>query len=81
VLGMTTGYGLDDNALAAYEFLIDHYQPPDNIYLFGFSRGAYAVRVLAGFIHMVGLLDRHQKNLSGSALTVYGLLLFCKHSV
>ena len=43
----------------------------DNIYLFGFSRGAYTVRVLAGFIHMVGLLRRDQLNIANYALTAY----------
>lgn len=45
VLGLMTGYGLDDNVLAAYTFLINSYEEDDNIFLFGFSRGAYTVRV------------------------------------
>jgi uncharacterized protein (DUF2235 family) len=40
VLGLATGYGLDDNVLSAYCFLVEHYAPGDKIYLFGFSRGA-----------------------------------------
>jgi uncharacterized protein (DUF2235 family) len=71
VLGLATGYGLNDKVLAAYEFLIDHYQEGDRIFLFGFSRGAHAVRVLAGFLHKVGLLSSQQKNLAGAALTAY----------
>jgi uncharacterized protein (DUF2235 family) len=71
VLGLATGYGLDDNVLAAYEFLIDHYQDGDAVYLFGFSRGAHTVRVLAGFLHMMGLLAPEQKILAGYALTAY----------
>ena len=47
-MGLATGYGLDDNVLAAYAFLVHTYQAGDQIYLFGFSRGAYTVRVLAG---------------------------------
>jgi uncharacterized protein (DUF2235 family) len=70
-LGLVTGYGLDDNVLHAYEFLIDHYEEGDQIYLFGFSRGAHTVRVLAGLIHMTGLLAPYQKNLAGAALTAY----------
>jgi uncharacterized protein (DUF2235 family) len=62
---------LDDKVLAAYEFIIDHYQDGDDIFLFGFSRGAHAVRVLAGFLHKVGLLSPQQKNLAGAALTAY----------
>jgi uncharacterized protein (DUF2235 family) len=71
VLGLATGYGLDDNVLAAYEFLIDHYEDGDAVYFFGFSRGAHTVRVLAGFLHMMGLLGSEQKNLAGYALTAY----------
>ena len=48
VLGLATGYGLDDNVLAAYEFLVRNYEDGDDIFLFGFSRGAYTVRALAG---------------------------------
>ncbi|KAJ7097685.1 hypothetical protein C8R44DRAFT_643151, partial [Mycena epipterygia] len=40
----------------AYRWLSDHYQPGDKIYLFGFSRGAHQVRVLAGMIKKVGLM-------------------------
>ena len=48
-----------------------NYEPGDRIYLFGFSRGAYTVRVLAGLIHKVGLLAPEQANLAGSGLTAY----------
>jgi uncharacterized protein (DUF2235 family) len=71
VLGLATVYGLDNNILEAYNYLIDHYQQGDQIYLFGFSRGAYTVRALAGFIHLIGILQPNQKNLCGYALTAY----------
>ncbi|MEH2469155.1 uncharacterized protein (DUF2235 family) [Nitrobacteraceae bacterium AZCC 2161] len=71
VLGLATGYGLDDNVLAAYGFLVNQYEEGDEIYLFGFSRGAYTVRVLAGLVHRIGLLSSHQSNLAGAALTAY----------
>jgi uncharacterized protein (DUF2235 family) len=71
ILGLATGYGLDDNVLSAYEFLVNNYAEGDQIYLFGFSRGAYTVRVLAGLIHKVGLLSPQQVNLAGSGLTAY----------
>ncbi|TQF33956.1 DUF2235 domain-containing protein [Bradyrhizobium sp. UNPA324] len=71
VLGLTTGYGLDDNVLSAYCFLVEHYAPGDRIYLFGFSRGAYTVRVLAGLIHKIGLIRPEQANLAGSGLVAY----------
>ena len=71
ILGLATGYGLDDNVLASYAFLVDNYQDGDAIYLFGFSRGAYTVRVLAGLIHKIGLVSPQQVNLAGAGLTAY----------
>ena len=70
-LGLATGYGLDDKVLQSYQFLVHNYREGDQIYLFGFSRGAYTVRVLAGLIHKVGLIAPEQANLAGSGLTSY----------
>jgi uncharacterized protein (DUF2235 family) len=70
-LGLVTGYGLDDNVLDAYLFLCTHYQEGDSIWLFGFSRGAYTVRVLAAFIYVIGLLKPEQLNLAPYAFTAY----------
>jgi uncharacterized protein (DUF2235 family) len=71
IFGLATGYGLDDKVLQSYLFLVRNYEPGDQIYLLGFSRGAYTVRVLAGLIHKVGLLAPEQVNLAGSGLTAY----------
>lgn len=71
VFCLGTGYGLDENVLDAYKFLIDVYEDGDKVFLFGFSRGAYTVRALAGFLHVVGLLRPEQKGLSDYALTAY----------
>ncbi|MBB3695854.1 DUF2235 domain-containing protein [Sphingomonas sp. BK580] len=71
VLSMASGAGLDDNILRAYGFLCENFRRGDRIFMFGFSRGAYTVRALAGLIHMVGLLRPDQINLSGFALNAY----------
>jgi uncharacterized protein (DUF2235 family) len=71
VFGMVTGQGLDEEVLAAYEFLCRNHEPGDRIWLFGFSRGAYTVRVLAAFIHVMGLFPPDQLNLAPRALTAY----------
>ena len=71
ILGLATGYGFDDNVLAAYRFLVENWREGDQIYLFGFSRGAYTVRVLAGLIHKIGLITAEQANLAGSGLIAY----------
>jgi uncharacterized protein (DUF2235 family) len=71
VMGLATGYGLDDNILDAYRWLCTNYVAGDRIFLFGFSRGAYTVRALAGLINMIGLLGPDQLNICDYALTSY----------
>jgi uncharacterized protein (DUF2235 family) len=51
------GVGLDDEVTNAYEWLVEHYEAGDRIYIFGFSRGAFTARSLAGFISKCGLLS------------------------
>lgn len=50
------GYGLNDEIIRAYEWLIDCYNSGDDIFIFGFSRGAYTARSLSGLIGKCGLL-------------------------
>jgi uncharacterized protein (DUF2235 family) len=56
LLGGAFGVGLDENILQAYGFLVQNYVPGDQLFLFGFSRGAYTVRSLAGMIRKCGIL-------------------------
>lgn len=58
LFGGAFGVGLSRNIREAYEFLAVNYQPGDRIFLFGFSRGAFTVRSLAGMICRCGLLER-----------------------
>ncbi|KAI4528359.1 hypothetical protein K525DRAFT_230961 [Schizophyllum commune Loenen D] len=53
---MRVPWNLDSHVMHAYEFLMQNYTVGDSICLFGFSRGAYTARSLAGMIHKVGLL-------------------------
>ena len=71
VLGLVTGYGLDDNVLGAYRFLAENWREGDRIYLFGFSRGAWTARVLAGLLHLIGLVQPSQLNMCDNALATY----------
>ena len=71
IFGLATGFGLNKNVLEAYRFLIRNYNKGDKIFIFGFSRGAYTARVLAGFIHLIGLLDKHQEHLASYAFRAY----------
>jgi uncharacterized protein (DUF2235 family) len=52
------GYGLEDNVADAYLFLTINYKPGDEIFIFGFSRGAFTARVLANFVARVGVLRK-----------------------
>lgn len=54
--GGAFGEGLSDNIRQAYQWLIEQYDDGDEIYLFGFSRGAFTARSLAGLIASCGLL-------------------------
>ena len=66
-----TGLGTADRITLAYAFLCHHYRPGDRIYLFGFSRGATAVRSLAGFMDTVGLLFHDRLECVAEAYRLY----------
>lgn len=56
-VGGTFGKGLSDNIRDAYQWLVEHYELDDEIFIFGFSRGAYTARSLAGLIAKYGILE------------------------
>ncbi len=57
VIAGATGYGLSRNVRQLYKELVRIYDPGDRIFLFGFSRGAFTVRTLAGLIGFCGIVD------------------------
>ena len=61
LLGGAFGYGLSRNIRELYAFLVKNYQPGDNVYIFGFSRGAFTARSLAGLICRCGIADIHRQ--------------------
>lgn len=63
VFGLAFGWGLDRTVAGAYQFLAETYRENDEIFMFGFSRGSYAVRALAALIRAVGLVSAHQTHL------------------
>ena len=71
VLGKAFGAGLQQNIEDAYRYLMDRYQPGDRVFLFGFSRGAFTVRALAGMLHKCGLLQKGSNNLIPYASKIY----------
>jgi uncharacterized protein (DUF2235 family) len=62
-IDMMVGNHLNAHVMGGYEFLMQNYDAGDKICIFGFSRGAYTARALAGMLHKVGLLPRcnHQQ--------------------
>ncbi|KAJ7245358.1 hypothetical protein B0H12DRAFT_1127613 [Mycena haematopus] len=62
-LDAAIAWNLSSHVMSGYEFLMQNYTAGDRICIFGFSRGAYIARSLAGMIHKVGLLpvDNHQQ--------------------
>jgi hypothetical protein len=56
--GGAFGEGLSRNIRRAYKFLSYYYNEGDQVFIFGFSRGAYTARSLVGYIHSAGLLLR-----------------------
>jgi uncharacterized protein (DUF2235 family) len=63
IAGLVFGKGLEENILRAYEFLCRHHQDGDRLYFFGYSRGAYTARALAGFINDFGLVNAEEFHL------------------
>ena len=71
LLGDAFGWGLQQNIEDAYEYLMNHYEDGDKLFLFGFSRGAYTARALGGMLHKCGLLQKGSKNLIPYASEIY----------
>lgn len=65
------GYGLSKNLLQGYEWLAKRYANEDEIWIFGFSRGAYTARSLVGLIRKCGLLRIVTPSLLDSAERIY----------
>ncbi|WP_165865674.1 DUF2235 domain-containing protein [Vallicoccus soli] len=55
-LGGAVGAGLSGKVLEGYRWLVERYRPDDQVFLLGFSRGAYTVRSLAGLVRNLGIL-------------------------
>lgn len=69
--GGITGQGLHKNIVDNYRYIVQNYSPGDEIYLFGFSRGAYTVRCLCGMINNIGIVKRPDAKLIQQAFDHY----------
>ncbi len=71
LLGDAFGIGLQKNVEDAYAYLMDVYEDGDQLFLFGFSRGAHTVRRLASMLDKCGLLQRGSRNMIPYASRMY----------
>lgn len=71
LLGGLTGYGLSENIQRAYAWLVENFEPGDQLYLLGFSRGAYTARSLAGLVRMAGVLRPEHAHRVAEAYALY----------
>jgi uncharacterized protein (DUF2235 family) len=69
--GLAFGTGMKTNVAQAYGYLMQHWQPGDEVYVFGFSRGAYTARALVGMLNRPGLLRPGSENLVPYAVAKY----------
>jgi uncharacterized protein (DUF2235 family) len=69
--GLAFGKGLFDNLGDAYRYLMNSYVDGDEIYIFGFSRGAYTARALASVLHVFGVLCAGNDGLIPYILKIY----------
>lgn len=71
VSGGMFGHGLIEKIIEAYHFLILNYEPDDQIYVFGFSRGAFAARSFVGLIRNCGIISRRSLTHIRDAVEMY----------
>jgi uncharacterized protein (DUF2235 family) len=71
IIGGAFGYGLSSNIRDCYRWLALNYEPGDQLYLFGFSRGAYTARSLAGLIRNCGILEANNVDRVEEAYAFY----------
>jgi uncharacterized protein (DUF2235 family) len=67
------GHGMEDHIRDLYRFVVFNYVPGDEIFLFGFSRGAFTVRSFAGFLNYVGLLEKDDDYYAPELFELYTL--------
>lgn len=71
IAGLAKGKGVYENIAEAYSFLVENYAPGDQVYIFGFSRGAFTARCVAGMVHLFGILRADSKPLILTLIRVY----------
>jgi uncharacterized protein (DUF2235 family) len=70
-IGGATGRGVNKNIMDDYRYIVQNYSPGDELFLFGFSRGAYTIRCLCGLINNCGIIKRPDAALIQKAFDHY----------
>ncbi len=76
IMGGAMGVGLSGNVQSCYDFLATNFVDGDLIFLFGFSRGAFTARSLAGLIGYIGLLEKRDMDLFPYVYDIYSSVEF-----
>ncbi|TDM06014.1 MAG: DUF2235 domain-containing protein [Ideonella sp. MAG2] len=71
IAGLAFGRGVYENIAECYTFLMQHWQPGDQLFIFGFSRGAFTARSVAGLINQFGLLSAHLGSMVPTLVHLY----------
>ncbi len=71
IRGGAFGVGLSRNVREAYRTVVDNYDPGDELFFFGFSRGAFTARSTAGFVRNCGVLKRQHASRIDEAYKLY----------
>ena len=71
--GSVAGAGISKNIKECYRFIFEEFNAGDQLYLFGFSRGATTVRSLSSFLHLFGILPKSRPELIDDAYAIYAI--------
>jgi uncharacterized protein (DUF2235 family) len=71
LIGGAFGYGLGKHVRDVYAFLVDNFEPGDELFFFGFSRGAFTARSAVGMVRNSGILKREEKGRIKEAYDLY----------
>lgn len=71
ITGNIGGMGISRNIQQCYQFIFEQFEAGDQIFLFGFSRGAATVRSLSSLIHYFGILPKSRPELIKKAYSIY----------
>jgi uncharacterized protein (DUF2235 family) len=71
IIGGVFGFGVSRAVRETYGFLVQNYEPGDELYFLGFSRGAFTARSTAGLVRNCGILRRENSGMINQAFALY----------